>query len=868
MRTPLLAALLAGTASLSGPTFAGPVPAYLDHPAADEVFYHVMPIAWRDSNNDGGAAGNRFGDFGGLTASLDYLDDLGVTGVWINPIFPSPAYHGYQHGRADQLNPWFGTQTQFLAFVNAAHARGIKVYLDLVAYGISHDSPWYQGARNNPASIYDTWLAFTNLGNTQYQGYTFPTWNGANVGFIHWDLRTAAARDLVTSWAVKWLDPNGDGDPSDGVDGYRYDHVWTQYGNGPDGWGYNLDDFWTPFFAAQRAVSPDSFHFGEQADWGTSGGEFLSQFDAMFTKPFLFAARDAISNENASGLYSSMASTLNAANAAGRGTLLGSIGDHDVDRLASVISGSASLDKAKVAAAVQMLQPFPPNIYFGDEIGMRGFKGSYGSDADDIPRREPFKWAATNAASPMTNYWRLNAQAFNNRYSTDNDGRSVAEQQGVAGSLLETYRTLIALRADNIALRRGVYAPVTAANSGVWSFVRRYERPGQPTQSLVVAINLRGTNVTTNLNLGQFTIGAGPTTDLTTGAPATTLTTANRSAYAVTIPRYGYRVLVADATPPATPTGRTDGVAIQETVSPAILSVLQDTPTSAGDNLNELNALRAADTGDGLLVGIPGNIASDGTALALFIDHAPGGQATLDTSPLDPPPGGLRELTGTTFDAGFAPDTLLYVNAPGGTIYADRVALGAGPGVKTYLGSAAVNSGSGLLGGGSSGGVEVAYASTNAAGVTGVSAASAATATAGFEIFIPYAAIGLPDGACTTIGLAAAIVRTSGSVTNMWIPGLQGATSELGQAPNLSARAGTQHAFTLLPPRCRNCGTTDFDGDGDAGTDADIEAFFAVIGGGPCPTPSCATTDFDGDGDEGTDADIEAFFRVVGGGAC
>ena len=63
-------------------------------------------------------------------------------------------------------------------------------------------------------------------------------------------------------------------------------------------------------------------------------------------------------------------------------------------------------------------------------------------------------------------------------------------------------------------------------------------------------------------------------------------------------------------------------------------------------------------------------------------------------------------------------------------------------------------------------------------------------------------------------------------------------------------------------------GSTDFDGDGDQGTDADIEAFFAVIGGLPCPTGSCGSTDFDGDGDQGTDADIEAFFAAIGGAGC
>ena len=143
----------------------------------DEVFYHVMPIAWRDGNNDA----QRFGDFGGLTASLPYLQGLGVTAIWLNPIFPSPAYHGYQHGPADQLNPWFGDEAQLTLFLEAAHTAGLKVFVDFVAYGVSRDAVYYQDAYANPGSVYDMWLAFTNAANTQYQGSTFTTWNGATV---------------------------------------------------------------------------------------------------------------------------------------------------------------------------------------------------------------------------------------------------------------------------------------------------------------------------------------------------------------------------------------------------------------------------------------------------------------------------------------------------------------------------------------------------------------------------------------------------------------------------------------------------------------------------------------------------------------
>jgi len=80
--------------------------------------------------------------------------------------------------------------------------------------------------------------------------------------------------------------------------------------------------------------------------------------------------------------------------------------------------------------------------------------------------------------------------------------------------------------------------------------------------------------------------------------------------------------------------------------------------------------------------------------------------------------------------------------------------------------------------------------------------------------------------------------------------------------------AAEAYPWVATIPLTPTCGSTDFDGDGDEGTDADIEAFFSAIGGGICPTGTCGSTDFDGDGDEGTDADIESFFRRLGGGPC
>ena len=351
----LVAATILG--SLNTPIIAGsPAP----RPFEDEIIYQFMPIAWRDSNNDA----QRFGDFDGMSASLDYLESLGVTMVWMTPIFPSPAYHGYQHGPADQLNSWFGSEAQFLNFVSQAHARGIKVFIDNVVYGISQNSTWFQSAYANPLSPYDAWLAFTNAANTTYQGSVYTTWNGSSVGFIHWDHNNANPTALVTQWAQHWLDPNNDGDPSDGVDGYRLDHVWYEYGSGPNGWGYNIDDFWVPWKAALQTVNPNVLTFAEQADWGTTGASLMAAFDATMTKPWEFAVRDALSSETTGSLYSQTTATL--AQLPPGKTFLGIIGDHDVDRLTSVLGGS--LTGSDVADSSLSGQDVIPNSLFGSDI--------------------------------------------------------------------------------------------------------------------------------------------------------------------------------------------------------------------------------------------------------------------------------------------------------------------------------------------------------------------------------------------------------------------------------------------------------------------------------------------------------------------
>ena len=120
------------------------------------VFYEIFVRSFYDTDNDG------IGDFNGVTAKLDYLQDLGVTAIWLMPIHPSPSYHGYDVINYYAVNLEYGSMEDFKRLLEEAHKRDIKIIIELVINHTSALHPFFIDANNDPNSPYRDWYVWSD----------------------------------------------------------------------------------------------------------------------------------------------------------------------------------------------------------------------------------------------------------------------------------------------------------------------------------------------------------------------------------------------------------------------------------------------------------------------------------------------------------------------------------------------------------------------------------------------------------------------------------------------------------------------------------------------------------------------------------
>jgi len=434
------------------------------------------------------------GDLQGVIDQLDYLQELGVTALFLNPINDSPSLHkydarNYRHidrnfgpdpdgdvaimGAEDPADPatwtWTAADSLFLALVDEVHRRGMRIIVD---YSWNHTGTqfwaWHDVLEKQSESPYADWYeverfddaATPDTNEFSYSGWAgvpdLPEWRkigrpeGARSGAVDGTL-VPGVREHVFNVTRRWLDPNGDGDPSEGVDGFRLDVAEIV----PLG-------FWREYRQVVRDINPEAYLVGEV--WWEKWPERMFDpapwlqgdvFDAVMnyrwyepTRRFFAGARPALS---ASGYVAALDSIAAGIPAEHLEALMNLTASHDSPRFGTSVynpgrykyqvnprenpdyrigrPGKRTREIQEMILIQQFTYIGTPHIWYGDEVGMWG--------ADDPDPRKPMLWADLEYEDEATHPMGLSRRP--DRVVPDMD-------------LFATYQDLIALRKDNLNL--------------------------------------------------------------------------------------------------------------------------------------------------------------------------------------------------------------------------------------------------------------------------------------------------------------------------------------------------------------------------------------------------------------------------------
>lgn len=451
------------------------------------TFYQVFVRSFADSNGDG------IGDFDGLTAKLDYLNDgdpntttdLGVEGIWLMPIHPSPSYHGYDVLDDRAVHPDFGGMPAFERFLAAAKQRGIPVIIDFVLNHASSQHVSFRSAArgDDPA----TRAMFSFRGDDP--GWKRP-WDGAGLwhslganyyygifwsGMPDWNLANPTVAAERTAAMRFWLEK--------GVAGFRVDAV-RYLVERDDG---TVAD--TPETHALSKRIRDELHTTHPgallvAEAWTSndlvagyygrGNEYQLAFDFDLSSAIKSSVRD--------GNRATLAQTLRAgqaAFAADPAFAAPFLSNHDMRRVISELASDAA--GMRLAAGILFAMTGTPFVYYGEELGMAG-----GPQPRDEDKRTPMRWTAQG---PQHGFTTAARSWYGDASGQEVPGVDVATQSADPASLLSLYRRLIALRRVDPALRHGRAELIDAAQGGRGSFA--WLRTHEGRRTLFVA-NLHG----------------------------------------------------------------------------------------------------------------------------------------------------------------------------------------------------------------------------------------------------------------------------------------------------------------------------------------------------------------------------------------
>lgn len=411
------------------------------------VYYEIFVASFYDSD------GNGVGDLKGVEQKLDYLDDLGISGIWLMPIMPSPSYHKYDVTDYMSIDPAYGTMDDFESLVQSAKEKDIDIIIDLVLNHSSSQHPWFIEAKRNvregtcgKEDSYCDHYVFSDeklanyypvLGSDQYYEGVF--WSEMPDLNLDSEVLRTRIEEIVDFWMAK------------GIKGFRLDAIMHYYGGNT---AKNVE-FLTWFNELVRSKREDAYIVGEA--WTSS--ETVAKYYESGISCFDFSLSQAdgkIVSTIRSGKGNNLATIVsyyqdkiksydsNAMNSV-------FISNHDQGRSAAYFFNS--IEQTKLIANVYLLLPGTPFIYYGEEIGMLG-------SGKDENKRLGYVWNSENTTGKCND-------PSGADYTKKLKG-GLAQQQKDKDSLYSHYKKVISIRNQHSSYVDGTHTYVDSGNDAVY----------------------------------------------------------------------------------------------------------------------------------------------------------------------------------------------------------------------------------------------------------------------------------------------------------------------------------------------------------------------------------------------------------------
>lgn len=451
------------------------------------TFYQIFVGSFSDGNND------TCGDLRGIINRFDYLNDgnvnsetsLGVQGIWLSPIFSSPSYHKYDTTDYYKIDWRFGTQADLEELAQLCQERNVKLILDLVLNHTSNQHPWFvefkkaRLAGDTENKYYDYYTCVTEdekVGGRTYQsiggGWFYECNFSGDMPELNFD--NEAVRQEMLDVAKYYMDL--------GIDGFRFDAVkYIYYGDAEKSVA-----FWQWYMDELKKIDPEIYCVGEC--W--SGETEIMQYNtAMNCFNFAMSGAEGVAASAAKG--GSLATFTNyivsyqkkVQSSNPDGIPMQFLSNHDQDRIAGTF---VTENNMRMAANMYLLSPGSPFIYYGEEIGIRGSRGSANTDAN---RRLAMLWGDED----------LVKDPIGTTYASDKQIKTtVAGQMEDEGSMLRYYCKLLSVRHRYPAIARGEYSVVSTSDKNLGGFLVDHEG-----EKLVILHNNSTGELSVDLSTGK-----------------------------------------------------------------------------------------------------------------------------------------------------------------------------------------------------------------------------------------------------------------------------------------------------------------------------------------------------------------------------